>query len=246
MGETMRRSWGRAAIMVVVWGLMLTGGQGKVAALETQPSRPGDRLPASQAEFHYTNGLILSNRGQLDEALREFQEALRLKPDHAEAHIGLGAILAVKEQLDEALREFQEALRLKPDHADAHLYLGLTLSRKAEVDGAIRELEEGLRLKQASPQEDRSEAPLVQFILEQLRFVKKQDEDGRKHIEKQFETLKRDLERHQEEERRSLEKNYRDALKSHEKATKDVMQSYSSDVERDFRKLLTIRKLISP
>ncbi|MFQ5828344.1 MAG: tetratricopeptide repeat protein [Candidatus Methylomirabilia bacterium] len=243
----MWRNWGIAAITIVVCGLVLTGGQVSVAAVKTQPGRSGDRGAASQAEFHYTNGLVLSNRGQLDHALLEFQEALRLKPDYVEAHTGLGAILAVKERLDEAIREFQEALRLEPTHADAHLYLGLTLARKAEVDRAIQELEQGLRLKRAALEEiNPFEVSLVQVVLEQLRFIKKQDEDGRTHLEKQFETLQKDLERHQAEERRNLEKSYRDALRDHEKGTKGVIQSYSSDVERRFRRLLTIKKLISP
>ena len=67
----------------------------------------------------------------MDEAIRQFQEALRLKPDYAEAHNNLGIALARKGQIDEAISQFQEALRLKPDYAEAHYNLGIALARKA-------------------------------------------------------------------------------------------------------------------
>ena len=64
-------------------------------------------------------GAALGQRGQIDEAIRQYQETLRLNPDAAEAHYNLGVTLAAKGQTDEAIRQFQEALRLKPDFAQA-------------------------------------------------------------------------------------------------------------------------------
>ena len=54
------------------------------------------------------------------EAVAQYQEALRLKPDYAEAHNNLGIALQDQGQLAEAVAQYQEALRLKPDYAEAH------------------------------------------------------------------------------------------------------------------------------
>jgi tetratricopeptide (TPR) repeat protein len=70
-------------------------------------------------------------KGQVDKAIRQYHEAIRLKPNHANAYYNLGLALAVKGQVDEAIRQFQEALRLKPDHADARRNLDLALAAKA-------------------------------------------------------------------------------------------------------------------
>ena len=56
----------------------------------------------------------------MDEAIAEYRQAIRIKPDDAEAHSNLGVALQVKGQLDEAIAECREAIRLKPDYAEAH------------------------------------------------------------------------------------------------------------------------------
>src|ERR1019366_811226 len=59
----------------------------------------------------------LGSKGESDEAIRQYQEAIRLKPDDALAHNSLGLALGRKGQIDEAIRQFQEAIRLQPDDA---------------------------------------------------------------------------------------------------------------------------------
>ena len=42
-------------------------------------------------------GVLLANKGQTDEAISHYQDALRLKPDHAEAHNNLACLLRMNE-----------------------------------------------------------------------------------------------------------------------------------------------------
>ena len=70
-------------------------------------------------------------KGQTAEAIRQFREVIRLKPDYAEAHNNLGTALGLGGQTDEAIREFQEALRLKPNYAEARKNLIVALAAKA-------------------------------------------------------------------------------------------------------------------
>ena len=59
-------------------------------------------------------GVALDEKGGTDEAIRHWQEAIRLKPDLAEAHYNLGAALAPKGQWAEAMVHYQQALAIRP------------------------------------------------------------------------------------------------------------------------------------
>ncbi|MGO8927791.1 MAG: tetratricopeptide repeat protein [Limisphaerales bacterium] len=96
---------------------------------------------------HDSLGSALLKKGQIDEAIWEFQEAIRLKPDFVLPYNHLGMALDKKGQIDEAIRELQEAIRLKPDYDVAHNNLGSALAEKGQIDGAIREFQEAIRLK---------------------------------------------------------------------------------------------------
>jgi Tfp pilus assembly protein PilF len=101
---------------------------------------------------HYNVGTLLGEKGQTDEAIRQFQEAVRLRPDYAKARINLGVALGQRNRTDEAIRQFQEVLRLQPDYADAHYNLGTALGRKGRTDEAIGQFQEALRLQPDYPQ----------------------------------------------------------------------------------------------
>ena len=59
------------------------------------PPIPGSHPPETGSRRRPHNlGVALYQQGRTDEAIRQFQEAIRLKPDHAEAHNNLGTALS--------------------------------------------------------------------------------------------------------------------------------------------------------
>ena len=98
---------------------------------------------------HKSLGDALDKKGQTDEAIGHFQEAIRLKPGYADAHNNLGNTLLKKGQADEAIGHFQEAIRLKPGYANAYNNLGNALLKKGQPGEAIRQYQEAIRLEPA-------------------------------------------------------------------------------------------------
>ncbi len=96
---------------------------------------------------HLNLGIALGTKGQVDRAISEYQEAIRLKPDFAKAHYNLGAALGMKGQIDQAISQYKEVIRLTPDDAEAHYNLGLAFGRKGQIDEAISQYRETIRLK---------------------------------------------------------------------------------------------------
>jgi serine/threonine-protein kinase len=72
--------------------------------------RPQDSFSHIMLAYH------LKEKGDLDEAIAEYREAIRLEDrGFAGAHSDLGEALTEKGQLEEAIVEFKEALRLRKD-----------------------------------------------------------------------------------------------------------------------------------
>jgi tetratricopeptide (TPR) repeat protein len=96
---------------------------------------------------HNGLGVALDEKGQIDEAIRQLQEALRLGPDNADVHYNLGVAFFQQGRTAEAIRQFQETVRLRPNHAEAHNNLGTALGLQGQTTEAIRQYQEALRLK---------------------------------------------------------------------------------------------------
>jgi serine/threonine protein kinase len=102
---------------------------------------------ARLATVHNNLGVAYDARGQVDMAIGEYMEALRLNPGLADAHNNLGTALRAKGLLGDAIKEYLTALDLKPGHAMARHNLGLSYACQGEYDGAISEYREAIRLK---------------------------------------------------------------------------------------------------
>jgi tetratricopeptide (TPR) repeat protein len=96
---------------------------------------------------HNNLGLILLDKGLVDEATAHFQTALAIRPQYPAAYNNLGTALMHKEKINEAIADFQNALQLNPDYAEAYNNLGAALLRKGQTDEAIASCQKALQLK---------------------------------------------------------------------------------------------------
>ena len=96
---------------------------------------------------HVNLGTVYSRRGQLDEAIREYRESLRLNPYYGLTHYNLGNALLQKGEVDEAIQHYQLSILLLPMYVDSYNNLGLALRKKGRVDEAIRQFQQAARLK---------------------------------------------------------------------------------------------------
>ena len=95
---------------------------------------------------HDNLGTALQHAGKIEEAIAQYEQALRIKPHFAEAHYNLGSALGQTGRIPEAIEHLEQALRIRPDYAEAHCNLGLALAQAGRMPEAIGHFEQALRI----------------------------------------------------------------------------------------------------
>ena len=81
-------------------------------------------------------GVILKNKGKLQEAESLLRKAIELNPEYAIAHYNLGNTLKDLGKVAEAESSLLQAIELKSDYTDAHLNLGLIFKNIGKLQEA--------------------------------------------------------------------------------------------------------------
>jgi tetratricopeptide (TPR) repeat protein len=89
------------------------------------------------ADYLCSLAIALEQRGQRDQALKAFDQAVQLKPGDIELWVGRGATLANMGRPEDALSSYREVLKLDPSHRDAAFRCGLLLFTLKRLEEAI-------------------------------------------------------------------------------------------------------------
>jgi tetratricopeptide (TPR) repeat protein len=85
-------------------------------------------------------------RCHLEEALADYNEAIRLNPGDAQAYVNRGFAKAQMGRLEEAIADFNEAIRLNPGEAASHHSRGMAQAQLGRFDESLADCEEAIRL----------------------------------------------------------------------------------------------------
>jgi tetratricopeptide (TPR) repeat protein len=93
------------------------------------------------AQPHFRLGIIYAERGMTEQAIAEYEEAIRLDPGYPKSYLNLGAVLSESGQTEEAKRAFRKALGLDPGYTTARLNLAMLLERTEEYGRALAQVD---------------------------------------------------------------------------------------------------------
>jgi len=111
--------------------------------------------------LHYNLGVLLLKEEKIDEAVKHWREAVRIRPeqhtiqkalenllariDAAEKLFNRGNVLAGQGELDEAIACYTKSLQLRPNYAPAHNNLGNALYLKGQFEQALAHYSRAVR-----------------------------------------------------------------------------------------------------
>jgi protein O-mannosyl-transferase len=96
---------------------------------------------------HNNLGMVLFEKGQLDEAIRHYRRTLEMQPDFWDADYNLGTALLGKGQVDEAIFYCDKAVRMQPNDPDAHVAFANALLQKKRTDDAIAHYQKAVAIR---------------------------------------------------------------------------------------------------
>jgi Tfp pilus assembly protein PilF len=105
-----------------------------VAAEEIDPGVP------QSAREQYRRGLKSAADNKPEDAVKLFQEAVKVHASFYAANLALAEQLSKLQRYDEALAAFRKAGELKPDHAEPYVGIGVTLVSQKRYDEGIKML----------------------------------------------------------------------------------------------------------
>jgi tetratricopeptide (TPR) repeat protein len=99
------------------------------------------------ADAYFRLGIIHLGQGKIDQAIANFQEAVRFNPNYIEARIKLGISQTFAGLYGDAEKNLKMILDKRPSFADIHYYLGIVYASNRQIPLAIQSLEKAVQIK---------------------------------------------------------------------------------------------------
>jgi tetratricopeptide (TPR) repeat protein len=147
-------SWRRQREILSVGAVIIIGVLGWRAWIQTSYWRDSETLfnhalavTANNDVAQNNLGIVLLQKGKLDEAISRLQTAVDLRPENAPAHNNLAKALLQKDQVADAMVHYRKLLEIQPENVETRNILGTVLIQQRRTREAIEQWREALAIQ---------------------------------------------------------------------------------------------------
>jgi Flp pilus assembly protein TadD len=94
----------------------------------------------------FAKGANLFARGEYEESICHFSEAIEADPDYQTAYMSRGAAWAKAGNMDKAMEDFEKVLEMNPNDPRAHHFRGLAHLKKGDREKAKKDFDKAIEL----------------------------------------------------------------------------------------------------
>lgn len=117
----------------------------KIAAC-TAVVQSGQETAENAAVAYFHRGTAYDDKDQLDRAIEDYSEAIRIKPDYVDAYRSRGQAYGRTGHYDTAIADFDRAIKLDAKNVDAYSNRGFAYYYKGLYDRAIEDENRAIQL----------------------------------------------------------------------------------------------------
>jgi tetratricopeptide (TPR) repeat protein/beta-lactamase regulating signal transducer with metallopeptidase domain len=103
-------------------------------------------LETEDAAAYISQGVSCFKKGQIEDAIADFEKAIDLDPGNAVAYIARGSAYYELDQLDNAISDYNKAIEINPDFAVAYQNRGSVHYRLGRFDNAIADYDKAIEI----------------------------------------------------------------------------------------------------
>jgi tetratricopeptide (TPR) repeat protein len=97
--------------------------------------------------LHHNLGVAYCELDRYQDAIDEYKQAVRIKPDYAEVYDNLGDVYGKLGRQQEAIESYKQAIRIKPNLAGTHYNLGNAYNSIGRYQDAVESYKQAIRIK---------------------------------------------------------------------------------------------------
>ncbi|GJM12241.1 MAG: hypothetical protein DHS20C12_06440 [Pseudohongiella sp.] len=117
------------------------------AILKSQPQLTNSQQDRNVLAETYTNlGVALQQRGDLDAAIENYQQAVKIKPNYTQVYYTMGLALRNKGDLNASIDCYRRVVENRPNDADARNNLAAALQHSGDLRAAIDNYKQALKI----------------------------------------------------------------------------------------------------
>jgi tetratricopeptide (TPR) repeat protein len=102
------------------------------------------------AGIYNDRGIAKQNKGDLDGAMADYNQAIKLDPKLDVAYINRGNVKQKKGDLEGAMADYNQAITLNPKNVLAYRCRGDIKRKKGDLDGAIADYNRAIKLGEST------------------------------------------------------------------------------------------------
>ncbi len=96
-------------------------------------------------------GNVYANSGRLEDALKEYEKAIKVRPNNARLYCAMGNAYQRRGEIDEAEKAYRKAIGISPQYLKAHESLAWVYEKKGEKEKAIKSIKEAVKISPKNP-----------------------------------------------------------------------------------------------